>query len=198
MVNGLYAWFDTEYSSLDLEEAVILQVALLITDSALERVLPAERDLRLTVKLPEGAEVSPWVQEHLPDLVEQCRSSAAIPIAEVDDRLCAYLSAAVESLGGGTDLRPLLAGNSIHADWWLARRFLPRFLERLHYRQLDVTALKLEWKRLHGDEFDKEMAGNVVKWFPSANVNALEKHDAYYDVQASIAELAFYRRHLFF
>ena len=55
MENSLYAWFDTEYSSLDLEKAVILQVALLITDSNLERVLPAERDVRLTVKLPEGA-----------------------------------------------------------------------------------------------------------------------------------------------
>lgn len=197
MENSLYAWFDTEYSSLELEKAVILQVALLITDSDLKRVLPAERDVHLTVKLPEGVEVSPWVQEHLPDLVRQCRSPAAMTIAEVDDRLCAYVSDAMESLVHGTDERPVLAGNSIHADWWLARRFLRHFLEHLHYRQLDVTAFKLEWKRLHGHEFDKDEVGNVAKWFPHANVHTLEKHDAYYDVQASIAELAFYRRHLF-
>lgn len=197
MEKVLFAWFDTEYSSLDLENAMLLQVALIITDGSLKRVLSAENDVNLAVRLPEGIEVSPWVKENLPDLVRQCRSTEADAISEIDDRLSAYVAAAEKSSGSQTKEKPLLAGNSVHADWWLARRFLPDFLDRLHYRQLDVTTLKLEWKRLHRKEFDKDKMENIVKWFPDANITAVgARHDAYYDVQASIAELAFYRRHL--
>lgn len=198
MERMLYAWFDTEYSNLDLENAAILEVALIVTDDSLKRVLPVESDVRVAVRLPEGVEVSPWVKENLPDLERKCRSAEAIRISDVDHRLSAYIAAAEESVGRGTDQKPVLAGNSIHADWWLARRFLPHFLRHLHYRQLDVTALKLEWKRLHCEEFDKDKVENVAKWFPDANLaGSKSRHDAYYDAQASIAELAFYRQQLF-
>lgn len=198
MEKYLYAWFDTEYSSLNLESAALLQVALVITDNTLKRVLPVEDDVRVAVRLSHDVEVSPWVKENLPDLERECRSSAAISVSEVDDRLSAYVTAAEKSSGNRKNEKPVLAGNSIHADWWLARRFLPRFLDCLHYRQLDVTALKLEWKGLHQKEFDKDKAENVAKWFPDACLSAAgSRHDAYYDVQASIAELAFYRHHLF-
>lgn len=197
MESLLYAWFDTEYSSLDLENAAILQVALIITDNSLKRVLPAERDVCLAVHLPADREVSPWVKENLPDLVRQCRSAEACEISEVDNRLSACVADAERASGNRTDEKPVLAGNSIHADWWLAHRFLPNFLGRLHYRQLDVTSLKLEWRRLHRKEFEKDRTENIVKWFRDADITAAgARHDAYYDVQASIAELAFYRRHL--
>ncbi|MBN1663210.1 MAG: hypothetical protein JW943_06390 [Deltaproteobacteria bacterium] len=75
---------------------------------------------------------------------------------------------------------------------------MPRFLSRLHYRHLDVTAFKLEWKRRRPDsEFDKDDPTLIKKYFPEAVLPVAGKHDAYYDVQASIAELAFYRAHLF-
>lgn len=197
MKNVLYAWFDTEYSNLDLDTAVLLQVALIVTDPSLKRVLPVEEDVRLVVRLPEGVGVSPWVMENLPDLERRCRSDSAVAVAEVDARLSASVDLACRLSASGSNERPVLAGNSIHADWWLARRFLPGFLSRLHYRHLDVTALKLEWQRLGWNEFDKENAENVRKWFPEATIPAIEnRHDAYYDVQASIAELAFYRTHL--
>lgn len=196
--SGLYAWFDTEYSSLDLDTAVLLQAALIITDGSLKRVLPVEDDVRLVVRLAEGVGVSAWVTENLPDLVERCRSEGAVDIAGVDALLTACVDSAGPLSGNRRAERPVLAGNSIHADWWLARRFLPNFLSRLHYRHLDVTALKLEWQRRGGKEFDKENTKNVRKWFPEASIPAIEsRHDAYYDVQASIAELAFYRKHLF-
>jgi oligoribonuclease (3'-5' exoribonuclease) len=92
-----------------------------------------------------------------------------------------------------------MAGNSLHADWWLARRFLPRFSGRLHYRHLDVTALKLQWLHLYpGTEFEKENREIIKRYFPEAALSESgSRHDAYYDVNASIAELAFYRRFLF-
>lgn len=194
-----YVWFDTEYSALELEKARLLQVAAMITDTSLKRVLPAEQDVRLVIRLPEGAEVSPWVAENLPELVRACRSPEAVELTEADERLAGYVDAVAGPPAERENQRPVLAGNSVHADWWLVRRFLPRFLGRLHYRQLDVTTIKLEWQRLHPEmDFEKENPENIRRYFPEAVMPAHDsRHDAYYDIQASVAELAFYRSVLF-
>jgi len=194
-----YIWFDAEYSSVELEDAVLLQVAVLATDSSLHRVLPQEQDVRLVIRAPEGARFSPWVEENLPGLALECRSREAIDVAEADERLAAYVDATVAFRSDRGDHRPFLAGNSIHFDWWLARRFLPLFLGRLHYRQLDVSSFKLEWKRAHpATRFDKTDPNTIRTYFPEAFINdSANRHDAYYDLQASIAELAFYRQHFF-
>ena len=198
LIDKFYVWFDTKYSTLELESALLLQVAALITDTSLRRVLPPEQDVRLTIRLPEGQRISPWIEQNLPDLVRACRSSAAVDIAVADERLAAYVDAVAGTPAEKENQRPLLAGNSIHADWWLIRRFLPNFLNRLHYRHLDVTAFKVEWQSLHPEiEFEKENPGIIARYFPEALLpDSNSRHDAYYDLQASIAELAFYRRHL--
>jgi oligoribonuclease (3'-5' exoribonuclease) len=94
--------------------------------------------------------------------------------------------------------RPVLAGNSIYADYFLARRFLPGFLSRLSYRLFDVTTFKLEWQ-LHYREKKFEKLGTpegIRTLYRGRDPVVGDKHDAYYDVQASIAELAFYRSRL--
>ena len=194
-----YVWFDTEYSSLELETASLLQVAAVITDTTLQRIVTQERDLRLTIKFPDGVALSPWVEQNLPELVRACRSSEAMDIAEADFRLASYIDEVAGPPAEIEKKRPVLAGNSIHEDRVLIRRFLPRFLSRLNYRHLDVTTMKLEWKLLRSErEFDKGNPDMIRRYFPDTVLPAsFGRHDAYYDVQASIAELAFYRRHLF-
>jgi oligoribonuclease len=170
-------------------------MAALITDISLKRVLLPEQDIRLA----EGQMLSPWVEQNLPDLVMACRSSEAVDVDEADRRLATYIDGFVGPPAEKKSQRPIMAGNSIHADWGLIRRFLPNFLHRLHYRHLDVTAFKVEWQSIHPDtEFEKENPEIIAHYFPEAllaDSNSL--HDAYYDLQASIAELAFYRQHLF-
>ena len=198
-VYKFYVWFDTEYTSLDLETAWLLQVAALITDTSLQRVLPPEYDVRLNIRLPNDVTISPWVEQNLPDLIKACRSPEAVNIDEADKCLADYVDAAAGSRAGREDPRPVLAGNSIHEDWWFVRRYLPLFMNRLHYRHLDVTAFKVEWKSLHPDaEFDKDDQETIRQYFPDAVLPVTSRrHNAYYDLQASIAELAFYRSHLF-
>jgi oligoribonuclease len=193
-----YVWFDTEYTDLDLDTARLLQVAAIITDRSLKRVLPQADDVKLTIRLPGDALLSPWVEQNLPDLVRACRSAEAVDVEEADRRLARFVDAVAGLPAEQENQRPVLAGNSVHEDWCLARRFLPRFAGRLHYRHLDVTALKLEWERLHPDEkFEKENPGTILQYFPEAVLpGSGRRHDAYYDVHASIAELAFYRRFL--
>lgn len=193
-----YLWFDTEYTGLDLEKASLLQVALIITDVHLKRLAPASDDLNLYIRLPPRKKVSPWIEENMPDLLQKCRGAEAVPVEEADRRLADLVDRAVTVPGGEDKRRPILAGNSIHADWFLARKFLPRFLALTHYRHLDVTALKLQWQDwFRGAEFKKEDVGLLRQYFPeSALPDDGRRHDAYYDVHASIAELAFYREHL--
>ena len=74
-------------------------------------------------------------------------------------------------------------------------RELPGFASRLHFRILDVTALKLEWTHRGGKAFEKETPDQIRAAFPAADLEGDARHDAYYDAQASIAELAHYRHH---
>jgi len=197
----IYLWFDTEFTTLDLERARPLQASLLITDHRLRRLLPAEDDVRVAIRLPPRARVSPWSRRHLKELLQVCRSSAAVTVEEADRRLAALVDRAAGRPLRQESRRPVLAGNSIHADWRIAQRFFPRFAARVNYRHLDVTSLKLQWQARRNadpkDEFVKEDAALIRRLFPEASLErAGARHDAYYDVQASIAELAFYRRKL--
>jgi oligoribonuclease len=197
-----YLWFDSEFSTDDLDRASLLQVALVATDDALN-VRTAARPSGLLddearvlgiatwVRPPDDATVSAFVLREQMDVLSAARRRGRAP-AEVDAIVCGWTDAIF-----GRDLplrdRPMLAGNSIHIDWSLVRRSLPGLAARLHYRVLDVTALKMEWQRMGGAKFDKESIDAIRSNFQGADVTESARHDAYYDVQASIAELAFYR-----
>ncbi len=193
----LYLWFDTEFTSLIFEEAALLQAALVATDVALNRVLSAREDICLTVRLAPGTALSPWAEEYLAELIERCRSPVAVPVGEADARLADYAKRAMAAAGVSPDSPPILAGNSVHADWWIARRLLPAFSGKLHYRHLDVTSLKLAWLARNQAAFAKDDPAAIKAWFPEARLDGCSSHDAYFDVQASIAEMAFYQSRLF-
>lgn len=193
-----YLWFDTEYSSLELSNAHLLQVALVITDVNLRRIAPISEDVNLYIRVPDGVSISPWVQENMPQLVERCNSSEACTAEEADEQLAAYIDRTVVVPLGDDKKKPILAGNSIHSDWYLALKYLPKMHQRLHYRHLDVTTLKLQWQDYaSGEKFEKDDPALIKEGFPEFVLNDASKlHDAYYDCQASAAELAYYRKRL--
>jgi oligoribonuclease len=192
-----YVWFDAEFTSLELDQARLLQVAVILTDTDLRRIHPAEADLNLCIRLEDGESVSPWVAENLPDLVERCRTDEAVAIEEADRQIAALLDQFCGAAGKDVSDRPVLAGNSVHNDWFLMRRFLPEFGRRLHYRLLDVSTLKIQWLDwIGGEPFDKETPATLNRYFPEAGISAANAHDALFDIKASIAELAFYRSNL--
>ncbi len=188
----LYIWFDTEFTTLDLEQARVLQVAVLATDAGLRPVGGEGGRLRACVRLPDDHPVSPWVAKHLAELLSACRAESARPAPELDDELVRWIERLAGPPEGPPEDYPVLAGNSLHNDWWLARRWFPRFTARVSYRHLDVTTLKLLWLAGGGEEFDKDRPGLIRAHFPGADLSG-GPHDAWYDVQASVAELAFYR-----
>ena len=189
-------WFDTEYTSLDLEQAHLVQVAMVVTDFDGRRLAPAAQDLVTPVRLPAEAPVSTFLARECPALVTAARAPDTPTVDLVDALLAARLDDLLGPPAAKAKDRPILAGNTIHADWWLAEKFLPRFVARLHYRHLDVSALKILWLGQAGQEFEKAdvalMRANLPGWELPATT---QRHDALYDVMCSIAELNYYRKH---
>jgi len=196
---AFYLWFDTEYTSLDLDTARIMQAALMITDTALKRVGPG---IDLVVSLPPDEFVQSWIEKNASELLQRCRQGG-LGVEEVDARLSRHVDEQIGPPAREVSRRPVLAGNSVHADWLLMRRFLPLLAQRINYRLLDVTALKLQWQQRRGNRETKEVVNKddpefLRRYFPEAELlSGRGQHDAYYDIQASAAELAFYRAHLF-
>jgi oligoribonuclease (3'-5' exoribonuclease) len=147
------------------------------------------------LRLPEGYVPNGWAREHLKEVLEGCARSS-LAAAEVDRHLAAWIDAAVGPPAEKALDRPVLAGSSLHHDWFLARRDLPLFSARLSYRHLDVTALKLEVRNHYfptdPPKLDKKDPAAVRRQFPRLSASG-GQHDALYDAQASAAELALYR-----
>ncbi len=195
--SSAYVWFDAEFTSLELDHANLLQVAVILTDTELNRLHPPESDLNLCIRLNDGDEVSPWVAENLSGLVAECRSENAVSVEEADTQISALLDEYCGAPSSSVSDRPVLAGNSVHNDWFLLRRFLPKFGLRLHYRLLDVSTIKIQWADWAGQNpFDKESVEQLNQYFPGGGIDAANAHDALFDIKASIAELAFYRSKL--
>lgn len=199
-MSSMYVWFDAEYTDLDLDKAALMQVAVIITDERFKRLLPMERDFSAFVALKDSDPVSPWVSEHLADIVAHCRTPKALSVDEVDQAVARLVKEALEAGGyaGEGKKKPVLAGNSVHADWYLMRRYLPQFHELLHYRHLDVTAFKLLWLDwYHGPKFEKEDGALLRRYLPeNFTLPLAAMHDAYYDIHASMAEMNYYLRQL--
>lgn len=200
----LFCWFDTEYTTLELERARLLQVALVVSDDGLNPIahkpdgVPPELltndGFSAWLVSPPRDEMSDHVLEHYEPLLEMCERQGRT-VEEIDAYLSLYLDGFPETHDENIRVRPTLAGNSIYADYFLARRFLPRFLSHLNYRLFDVTTMKLEWRFHHrGPRFEKlGHPENIREYYRGKDAIAGDKHDAYYDVQASMAELAYYR-----
>lgn len=169
-------WLDLEMTGLDPFTDQILEIATVVTDSNLNVL--AEGPV-IAVFQPEAvlAGLDDWNREHhgASGLLERVRDSGRdAPSAEVET--LAFLSAHVPA--GASPL----CGNSICQD----RRFLARLMPRLeaffHYRNLDVSTLKI---------LAQHWAPEVASGFHKS-----AKHQALDDIHESIAELRHYRAHL--
>ena len=77
-----------------------------------------------------------------------------------------------------------LCGNSIGMDRRFLDRYLPEIEEHLHYRSIDVSSIKELCRRWYREPF-------------AARPEKTDDHRALPDIQASIAELRYYRETIF-
>ena len=170
-------WIDLEMTGLRPERHHIIEVATVVTDSTL-RVLAHGPDL--AIHQPESvlADMDRWNTEHhaRSGLLDEVRASRTT-VAEAERRTIEFLERWVPS--GSSPI----CGNSICQDRRFLYRHMPRLERWFHYRNLDVSTVKVLAQR----------------WAPdvAAAFGKTGAHRAPDDVLESIRELRHYRDRLF-
>jgi len=167
-------WIDCEMTGLDLEKDVLVEIAVLVTDSELN-VIGEGIDLVIAATPEQLAGMNEFVtQMHTNSgLITEIPNGNSVSAAE--DLIIKYLESASTVAG-----KSPLAGNSVSVDRSFIARDMPRLHSYLHYRTIDVSSVK---------ELARRWNAKVYFNSPAKTGN----HRALGDIQDSIAELAHYR-----
>ncbi len=171
-------WIDCEMTGLSLEKDVLVEIAVLVTDSELN-VIGEGVDVVIKATPDQLAQMNEYVQSMHTSSGLITEIPHGITVSEAEALIISYLEKS-STLPGKSPL----AGNSVSVDRSFIARDMPRLNEYLHYRTIDVSSIK-------------ELAR---RWYPKAYFNAPAKtgnHRALGDIQDSIAELAYYRQSVF-
>jgi oligoribonuclease len=177
--NDLLVWIDLEMTGLNPERDSITEIAIVLTDS----------DLNVITEGPDMI-IHYGNADHLNELVasrdfplERAFADAilASPISTQDaqQRALEFLREHIIPQSSP------LCGNSIHMDRYFLTKQMPKVVEYLHYRNLDVSTIK-ELARRWRPDLVMEVENRKKK-----------KHRAKDDILESIEELRFYRKNFF-
>ena len=171
-------WIDCEMTGLSLDKDVLVEIAVLVTDSELN-VIGDGVDVVITASAEDLAGMNDFVtaMHTTSGLITEIPNG--ISLVEAELKVIAYLLECGLQPG-----KSPLAGNSVGVDRTFIARDMPALNDFLHYRTIDVSSIK-------------ELAR---RWYPKAYFNAPAKtgnHRALGDIKDSIAELAYYRTAVF-
>jgi len=171
-------WIDCEMTGLSLEKDVLVEIAVLVTDSELN-VIGEGVDVVIRASADELAGMNDFVtaMHTTSGLITQIPNG--ISLVEAELQVITYLLECRLQPG-----KSPLAGNSVGVDRSFIARDMPTLNDFLHYRTIDVSSIK-------------ELAR---RWYPKAYFASPPKtgnHRALGDIQDSIAELAYYRSAVF-
>ena len=128
-------WIDLEMTGLENTD-LIMEIACLITD----------KDLNIIEKGPEIVirhsrerldQMGEWCTKHHGDsgLTDACINSK-FTVQDAESKVVDFIKKHLDQEQG------MLAGNSVHADKQFLIREMPRIVELLHYRIVDVSTIK--------------------------------------------------------
>ena len=167
-------WIDLEMTGLDPLRDHVIEIATIVTDSALNVL--AEGPV-IAIHQPESvlAGLDEWNRNThgASGLLDRVRAST-VTAADAEARTLAFLEQHAEA--GSSPM----CGNSICQDRRFLAREMPALEKFFHYRNLDVSTVK---------ELARRWAPDVL-----AGVQKSSTHAALDDVRESIEELAHYRR----
>ena len=172
-------WIDCEMTGLNPAVDVLVEVAVVITDSELT-ILDDGLDLLIKTDPDKLASMEEVVREmHATSGLTEALTGATLTVEEAETQLLDYLKKWVPDRR-----KSPLCGNSIATDRSFLVRYMPRLDDHLHYRMIDVSSIK-------------ELAR---RWYPKTYFNAPVKtggHRALADILDSINELRYYRATVF-
>jgi oligoribonuclease len=170
-----FVWLDLEMTGLNPDVDEILEIAVVITGADLQPLGEMSR----VILQPEET------LEHMSSTVRRMHSrnglikdvlSSTTTVREAER---VALALVVEHCQPG---EAVLCGNGIHYDWRFLVRHMPRLEHYLHYRQIDVSTMKIL----------------VETWAPKLVYEAPRSdHRALADTHASISELRYYCEKIF-
>jgi len=168
-------WIDLEMTGLNPKQDRIIEIATIVTDTHLE--ILAEGPV-FAIHQPDSLldAMDEWNTKHhnktgLVERVKQSRITEEEAQAETIEFLMQYVPCG----------KSPMCGNTIYQDRKFLTKWMPKLEQYFHYRNLDVSTLKILAKRWRPD---------IAKGFKKKT-----KHMALSDIQDSIAELKFYRLH---
>ena len=174
---GNLIWIDLEMTGLNTESDTIIEIATIVTDRQLSELAEGP-DLAIGQDQAVMDAMDDWNTRHHGDsgLTERVLRSAVTP-RQAELQTLEFLSQWVDA-----GVSPM-CGNSICQDRRFLAREMPELERYFHYRPLDVSTLKIlaqQWVPEVANGFSKESS-----------------HRALSDIRDSIAELVWYREHLF-
>jgi oligoribonuclease len=168
-------WIDLEMTGLKPDADRIIEVALVVTDHALETIAQAPV---FVVHQDDAAldAMDSWNKSThgRSGLIDKVKASTMTE-ADVELAALAFLREHVPAKASP------MCGNTICQDRRFLARFMPALEDWFHYRSLDVSTLK---------ELVRRWKPELMKGIPKEG-----KHEALADILESIAELRYYREH---
>ncbi|MBK1694594.1 oligoribonuclease [Chromatium weissei] len=170
-----FIWLDLEMTGLNPEQDFILEIATIVTDSELT-ILSEGPVIAIHQPATVLNAMDEWNRTHhgASGLLARVQAST-LTVSDAEAATLAFLAKWVPA--GASPL----CGNSICQDRRFLARWMPQFDAYCHYRNLDVSTLKIlaqRWAPTVADSFKKE-----------------NQHLALADIRESINELRHYRRH---
>ena len=166
-------WLDLEMSGLNPQRDKILEIATVVTDSGLQ-TLATGPVLAIHQSAEVLADMDAWNQQtHGHSGLLARVQESPLTVDEAQAQTLNFLRTWVEPTSSP------LCGNSVHQDRRFLNRYMPALADFFHYRNLDVSTLKILAQLWSAPQYQKP-----------------DQHEALADIRASIAELQYYRRHL--
>ena len=169
-------WIDLEMTGLDTVNDRIIEVATIVTDKYLNEI--AEGPVLAIGQSKETMDaMDEWnTRQHGESGLTERVLASGVTIEEAEKQTLEFLSTWVDK--GASPM----CGNSVCQDRRFLAREMPALESFFHYRNLDVSTLKI---------LAQQWAPEVAAGFTKEST-----HRALADIRDSIAELAWYRDHL--